>query len=291
MRSSTTGPADNLAGETSPYTIRQNTTVHTPSTQQIKPPLTHFRNFFPPQPLETGARKPRDLIMSAPGPLFIIGTGPMIGSHIPRLFATHNFTRIALFARSENTLSASREVIATAAPSVSIDSYATDVTDTAGFTHVLQRAVREVGPPEVVVYNAARVSYGTFGLYKEEDIVEDFKIPNLGLYTTAKVLLPCLQAFAKEKPESHPALFVTSSPIIHQPFAPVFSLSMAKAAQANLVKLLIEQAKDEVHVALVTIGGPVSEQEPVNNPANIAAKFWELWEQKKGSWQIEFLVQ
>ncbi|KAG4028936.1 hypothetical protein MFRU_018g00460 [Monilinia fructicola] len=229
--------------------------------------------------------------MSAPGPLFIIGTGPMIGSHIPRLFATHTFTRIALFARSPDTLTAAREFVTAAAPSVSIHRYATDVTDTAGFTHALQRAVREVGSPEVVVYNAARVSYGAFGLYKEEDLVEDFKIPNLGLYTTAKVLLPCLRALATETPDAHPALLVTSSPIIHQPLAPVFSLSMAKAAQANLVKLLIEQAKDEVHVALVTIAGPVSAQEPVNNPQHIATKFWELWEQKRGSWATEFLVQ
>ncbi|TGO29826.1 hypothetical protein BPAE_0010g00090 [Botrytis paeoniae] len=229
--------------------------------------------------------------MSSPGPLFIVGTGPMIGSHIPRLFATHTFTHIALFARSESTLSASRDFITAAAPSAKTHTYTADVIDTPGLTSALQTAVKEVGSPEVVVYNAARVSYGNFGEYSEADIVEDFKIPNLGLYTTAKVLLPGLQALAKEKPESHPSLFVTSSPIIYQPFAPVFSLSMAKAAQANLVKLLIEQTKDEVHVALVTIGGPVSEQEPVNNPKHIATKFWELWEQKKGSRDVELLVQ
>ena len=239
----------------------------------------------------TFLKSTRNTIMSSPGPLFIVGTGPMIGSHIPRLFATHTFTHIALFARSESTLSASRDFIAAAAPSAKIHTYSADVIDTSGLTSALQTAVKEVGSPEVVVYNAARVSYGNFGEYSEANIVEDFKIPNLGLYTTAKVLLPGLQALAKEKPESHPSLFVTSSPIIYQPFAPVFSLSMAKAAQANLVKLLIEQTKDEVHVALVTIGGPVSEQEPVNNPKHIATKFWELWEQKKGSRDVELLVQ
>src|SRR4051812_39070353 len=38
--------------------------------------------------------------MSPPGPLFIIGTGPMIGSEIPKLFASKTFTQIALFART-----------------------------------------------------------------------------------------------------------------------------------------------------------------------------------------------
>ncbi|PQE15361.1 hypothetical protein CJF31_00008906 [Rutstroemia sp. NJR-2017a BVV2] len=225
--------------------------------------------------------------MSTPGPLFVVGTGPMIGSYTPRLFASHSFTSIALFARSSSTLSASRDFIAAAAPSVKIHLYEADVTDTPGLTSALQKAVTEVGAPEVVLYNAARINYGMFGDYKEEDIVEDFKIPNLGLYTTAKVLLPGLQSLAKEKPESHPCLFVTSSPIIYQPFAPVFSLSMAKAAQASLVKLLIEQTKDVVHVALVTVGGPVSTEEPINNPANVASRFWELWEQKKGAWDVE----
>jgi NAD(P)-dependent dehydrogenase (short-subunit alcohol dehydrogenase family) len=169
--------------------------------------------------------------------------------------------------------------------------YNADVTDPTNLTIALEKAVAEVGTPEVVVYNAARIQYGMFGDYKEEDILEDFKVPSLGLYTSAKVLLPRLQTLAKEKPEAHPCLFVTSSPIIHQPFAPVFSLSMAKAAQASLVKLLAEQAKDFVHVAMVTAWGPVALDEPVNNPGNIATRFWDLWEQEKGKWEFGIEVK
>jgi short-subunit dehydrogenase len=216
----------------------------------------------------------------------------MIGSHVARLFATHQFSRIALFARSTSNLSTSSAFISAAAPSASVHVYNADVTDPANLTNVLEKAIVEVGTPEVVVYNAARIQYGMFGDYKEEDIVEDFKVPSLGLYTSAKVLLPRLQSLAKEKPEAHPCLFVTSSPVIHQPFAAVFSLSMAKAAQASLVKLLAEQAKDVVHVALVIAAwGPVTMDEPVNNPANIATRFWDLWEQEKGKWDFEIEVK
>ena len=62
---------------------------------------------------------------------------------------------------------------------------------------------------------------------------------------------------------------------------------MAKAAQANLMKLIAEENKNVVHVALVTAGGPVSPEEEVNNPGNIATKFWELYEQEKGNWEFE----
>lgn len=225
--------------------------------------------------------------MAPPGPIFIVGSGPMIGSHIARLFATHGFTHVALFSRSTSNLSRDATFVTSAAPSASVHTYAADVTDNAALTTALEKAVAEVGVPEVLVYNAARIKYGMFGQYTPEDILVDFKVPNLGLYTTASVMLPHLQALAKSQPDAHPALFVTSSPLIHQPFAPVFSLSMAKAAQASLVKLLAADNEGVVHVALVTVGGQVTPEEKVNNPPNIATKFWELYEQRKGSWAFE----
>lgn len=100
-------------------------------------------------------------------------------------------------------------------------------------------------------------------------------------------MLPRLQALARQNPGAHPALFVTSSALIHRPYAPVFSLSMAKAAQASLVKSLAADNEGVVHVALVTVGGQVSEEEEVNNPRNIAARFWDLYVQRKGCWQFE----
>jgi len=227
-----------------------------------------------------------------PGPLFIIGTGPMIGSEVPRLLATKSaFSRIALFARSADTLKASTAFINNAAPSATVHSYIADVTDHTSFEAALEKAIKEVGSPEVVLYNAARIKYGGFGEYKEEDIVVDFKIPALGTYTAAKVLIPHLQALAKEQPDSHPCFFVTSSPIIYQAFAPVFSLSMAKAAQANLVKYLAQENKDVIHVGLVMIAGVVSPEEPINNPKHIAGYVLQLWEQKKGNWALEINVE
>ena len=225
--------------------------------------------------------------MAPAGSIFVVGCGPMIGSHIARLFATHAFSHVALFSRSSSNLSRDASFVTSAAPSASVHTYAVDVTDHAALSTVLEQAVSEAGVPEVVVYNAARINYGVIGQYAPDDIVEDFKVPNLGLYTTANVLLPHLQKLAKTHSEAHPALFVTSGAIIHQPFAPVFSLSIAKAAQASLTKLLAEENKDVVHVALVTVGGQVSPEEETNNPQNIATKFWSLYEQNRGNWDFE----
>lgn len=122
------------------------------------------------------------------------------------------------------------------------------------------------------------------GEYPPEDIVQDFKIPNLGLYNTATVLLPHLQALAKSNPDS---LFVTSRAVIYRPLANIFSFSMAKSAQATLTRILADENKDVVHVALVPVGGMVSFEEELLNPTNIVPKSLGLYEQKKGSWWFE----
>jgi len=125
------------------------------------------------------------------------------------------------------------------------------------------------------------------GEYPPEDIVQDFKIPNLGLYNTATVLLPHLQALAKSNPDSHPSLFVTSGAVIYRPLAKIFSFSMAKSAQATLTRILADENKGVVHVALVPVGGTVSFEEELLNPTNIVPKSLGLYEQKKGSWWFE----
>ena len=116
----------------------------------------------------------------------------------------------------------------------------------------------------------------------------DFKIPCVGLYTSAKILLPYLRKVGEEKEGSHPSLFVTSSPLIDEPYAPVFSLSMAKTAQACLVKTLVEQERGKVHVALVVVeAGIVTLEHETNNPERIAGLFWGLWGNEKGKWASE----
>ena len=225
--------------------------------------------------------------MTSPGPLFVVGSGPMIGSHVARLFVERGFSQVALFSRSTSTLARAAALLTSAAPSTAVRTSAANVTDHVALTTALEAAVAEVGVPEVVVYNAARINYGFFGQYPADEILTDLKIPTLGLYTTASVMLPHLQALAKANPAAHPALFVTASTLLHQTLAPVVSLSMAKAAQASLVKLLAAENKGVIHVALVTISGQVTPEEPVNNPANIATKFWELYQQEKGNWEFE----
>ncbi|KAL8824326.1 MAG: hypothetical protein Q9170_008194 [Blastenia crenularia] len=227
-----------------------------------------------------------------PGPIFIIGCGPMIGSHVARLFATSaNFTSLALFARTDATLIAATEFITAAATKAQITAYKTDVTDSLAFAYALRNAVEKVGNPEVVVYNPARIHFTPpFGpAYADMDVVTDFSIPCLGLRTAAQVLLPAIRACADEGAR-HPALWVTSGAIVHDPIPILWSLCMAKSGQASLVKCIAKEEAGmggKVHVALVTVGGQVGVEEEVNNPVMIAETFLNMWRQGKAEWGVE----
>ncbi len=83
--------------------------------------------------------------------MFVIGSGPMIGSHVARLFAMHGFSHVVLFSRSATNLSRYASFITSAAPSTSVKTYAVDVTEYTSLGFVLEQAVLEVGEPEVVV--------------------------------------------------------------------------------------------------------------------------------------------
>ena len=63
----------------------------------------------------------------------------------------------------------------------------------------------------------------------------------------------------------------------------MFSLSMVKASQRNLV-MSLQKTYPNVHVALLNVGGAVSKEDKFLNPEAISRKFWELYSQQKGKW-------
>ena len=79
--------------------------------------------------------------MAPQGTIFIIGSGPMIGSHVARLFAEHGFEHLALFSRSTSNLSRNASFVTSAVPSASVHTYEADVTDHASLSAALEKAI------------------------------------------------------------------------------------------------------------------------------------------------------
>jgi NAD(P)-dependent dehydrogenase (short-subunit alcohol dehydrogenase family) len=223
--------------------------------------------------------------MSSNG-LLIIGSGPGIGVTAASLFAQRKYTKIALISRDKTRLFKDRETILQAADSVGkiveVQTWSVDITNSAAFTAVLKET-EKFATFTCVLFNAARVEPSNLLAFPEEEILKDFKarssIPpppthailvnpfqttTIALYTAAQWGLPLLSAL---KPEDKPSLLVTSSLLPQQPVPQVFSLSLAKASQRNLVQSLAMTHPD-VHVALLNVGGPVSREDRwFNQPA------------------------
>jgi NAD(P)-dependent dehydrogenase (short-subunit alcohol dehydrogenase family) len=105
----------------------------------------------------------------------------------------------------------------------------------------------------------------------------------------AQRYMPSLINLAKSDPASKPALLVTSSLLPQQPIPFLFNLSLAKAAQRNLMQSLNQTyAPEGVHVGMIVVGGQVSPDAETLNPSNIAEKTWE-WYNNTKDFEVEIL--
>jgi NAD(P)-dependent dehydrogenase (short-subunit alcohol dehydrogenase family) len=119
--------------------------------------------------------------------LIVIGSGPGIGVGVASYFASKNFNRIALLARNRERLKEDAvSVLDTVQRSkgmnngVTVKTYAVDASDVNRLGIVLMRVVADLGKPEVVVYNAARVGGGKFFDADEEAVDYDFRVRFIG---------------------------------------------------------------------------------------------------------------
>jgi len=219
----------------------------------------------------------------------ILGSGPGIGVATGSLFASKGFD-VALLSRNAERLDQDVARVRKVNSDVKVQAYPVDLGDHNALALVLGKVEADLGPPEVVYYNAARVAPSKIGQTGPDFVLEDFKSMTLGLWVAASWALPHLTA-AAGKSDTHPSLLFTNSGLWDRPIADFASLSLQKAAQYNMLLSYKQQVEPKgVHVAGVNIGGLVSDEDPVLNPNNIAQKLFELYRQDKSNWQWEVKV-
>ena len=222
----------------------------------------------------------------AKGSLIVLGSGPGIGVTTAALLASKGFTSIALLSRNAERLKEDVATVQKANSSAKVQPYAVDIGDTAALQTTLKQTEADLGPPEFVFFNAARIKPSPIGEETADNLQNDFKLMNVGLYTAIVWAEPHLVKLAQDI-DAHPS-FMWSNGAIHQnPRPPVFGLAMQKAAQTALMKAFSKVAGPQgVHVAGVNIGGVVKDSEPTMNRTNIAQMFYELYSEKKSDWRF-----
>lgn len=109
--------------------------------------------------------------------LFTIGSGPGIGRAVTNIFASRRYNHVALIARNEKQLALERSVIEeSVGPKVKVKTYALDVVDSDALIKALEGAEAELGKPECIFYNAARVLPSELLTHDVKDLEYDFKV-------------------------------------------------------------------------------------------------------------------
>lgn len=222
--------------------------------------------------------------MSSNKLLVLIGSGPGIGVATASLFASKGFN-VALLSRNATRLNEDVESVkAASGGNTKIEAFPVDVADHVALKKSLDKVASSMGQPEIVVFNAARVGPSEFGKFTAEELLEDFKTNNVGIYTAAVWAMPYLAEAAKKG--THPSFFLSAGGINKQPFAGFFSLSMQKAAQANFLKSFDQIAGPQgVHVGWLDINGFVGPDSPDCSPKAVAEYHWKLYQQDKNQWE------
>jgi NAD(P)-dependent dehydrogenase (short-subunit alcohol dehydrogenase family) len=206
----------------------------------------------------------------------VIGSGPGIGQAVARRFAREGLP-IALIARSDETLKAAAEAVA--AGGVRVVTLAADSTDEHALRTALDEATSELGPPDVVVYNAAIIQADAPGELSVRAHLDAWAVNVIGALTAAAHIAPAMAG------RGGGTFLITGG--MPEPDAQYVSLSLGKAGVRTLVTLL-DQAYGStgVHVASVTVAGPVAPGTDFD-PDDIAEHYWRLHTQPRDEWERE----
>ena len=211
----------------------------------------------------------------------IVGAGPGIGRAVARRFAGEGLP-VALVARSRTTVQTVAEAVAEVAPGgVRVVTATADVTDEDALRAALDQAARELGPPDVAVYNAAVIRPDTTDDLSARDLLNAYAVNVVGAHTTAAHLLPAMAE------RGGGSFLITGG--MPDPKPEYLSLSLGKAAVRTLVTLLDQRyGPSGVHAASITVDGPVAPGTAFD-PDDIAEHYWRLHTQPPGHWDHEIL--
>jgi short-subunit dehydrogenase len=204
----------------------------------------------------------------------VVGAGPGVGAAVARVFAATGMS-LGLFARTRRSLDAVTGSLP--AGHARVVTREVDVANESALRRSLDEVVAELGPPEVVVYNAALVRRDSLADLTLAEQLRAYAVTVGGAVTTAATCLPRMTDRGNAT-----MLFTSGMPV---PMPDVLSLSLGKAALRALAEALAVQFEPAgIHVAAVTIAGEVVPGSAFD-PALIAAEYLTLHREPRDRWR------
>ncbi len=199
----------------------------------------------------------------------IIGMGPGLSAALARRFAAAGHI-VAGFARNPEKSAALAADLA--AQGQRLDLHAVDAGDFAALGAAIRAVEADLGPIDVLVYNAYSATPAPPSQIPLEGLVADFRVNVGGALAAVQAVLPAMKARGRG------TILLTGGGLALDPtpWLPASSLAVGKAGIRNLAQSLHKEMEGTpIRVGTVTITGKILPGTPLA-PDTIAERFWDL---------------
>jgi len=216
----------------------------------------------------------------------VAGLGPGNGAAFARRFASEGYA-VALLARTTGL----GEELASSLPGAR--AYACDVADAGSIARAFHAIRRDLGEPEVLIYNAGSGVWGNVEEASAADFESAWRVNALGAFLASKQVIPAMKRAGRG------SIVVVGATASRKAGARSASFSSAKGAQRSLAESMARALWPAgIHVALIVVDGVVDltrtrERMPDKpdsffvKPDDVAEIGFRLTQQRPSAWSFE----
>ncbi|RZN32468.1 SDR family NAD(P)-dependent oxidoreductase [Bradyrhizobium sp. Leo121] len=213
----------------------------------------------------------------------IVGVGEGLSASLARLFSREGI-RVALAARQIEKLGA----LCTETGARAFTCNATDADEVERLFGLVER---EIGTPDLVVYNASARARGPLVDLVPADVANAIAVSAFGGFLVAQ------QAAKRMLPNKHGAILFTGASASVKGYAQSSSFAMGKFALRGLAQSMARELSPQgIHVAHFVIDGgirsktrpdPEGHPDSMLDPDAIALSYWNVLQQPRSAWTWE----
>jgi NAD(P)-dependent dehydrogenase (short-subunit alcohol dehydrogenase family) len=213
----------------------------------------------------------------------IVGAGPGISASLARLLSRQGI-RVALAARQTEKLGA-------LCTETGARAFACNATDADEVERLFGLVEREIGTPDLVVYNASARARGPFTELVPADVANAIAVSAFGGFLVAQ------QALKRMLPGKHGAILFTGASASVKGYPQSAPFAMGKFALRGLAQSLArEMSPQGIHIAHFVIDGGIRSEtrteasdrpDSMLDPDAIAASYWNVLQQPRSAWTWE----
>jgi NAD(P)-dependent dehydrogenase (short-subunit alcohol dehydrogenase family) len=213
----------------------------------------------------------------------IVGAGEGLSASLARLLAREGIG-VALAARRTEKLGA-------LCAETGSHAYACNATDPGEVERLFGLVEREIGVPDVVVYNASARARGSFVDLVPADVAQAIAVSAFGGFLVAQ------QAVKRMLPNRHGAILFTGASASIKGYPQSAPFAMGKFALRGLAQSMARELSPQgIHIAHFVIDGGIrsaTRNEPTDRPDSmldpdaIALNYWNVLQQPRSAWAWE----